>query len=65
MMPPARQYEPVGDRDLPRREGGDSREAGTATLHLWMLDEQQDHDEHAMRRTILRIGTALTGTTTT
>ncbi|PZE56990.1 hypothetical protein DEJ33_12725 [Curtobacterium sp. MCPF17_047] len=38
-----------------------SRDAGTATVHLWMLDDQQNHDEYAMRRTISKIETALAG----
>ncbi|MDN4649305.1 hypothetical protein [Curtobacterium sp. PsM8] len=40
------------------------REAGPATVHLWMLDEQQNHDEYAMRQTISRIEHALGGRAT-
>ncbi|NII40267.1 hypothetical protein E9228_000903 [Curtobacterium flaccumfaciens] len=40
------------------------RETGPTTVHLWTLDEQQNHDEYAMRRTIARIETALGGGTT-
>lgn len=40
------------------------REAGPATVHLWMLDEQQNHDEYAMRQTISRIEQALGGRAT-
>jgi hypothetical protein len=36
-----------------------SREAGPATVHLWMSDEQQHQDEYAMRRTIAKIEKAL------
>lgn len=40
------------------------REVGPASVHLWMLDEQQNHDEYAMRRTISRIEKSLDGRTT-
>ncbi|MBM7475928.1 hypothetical protein [Curtobacterium herbarum] len=35
------------------------REAGPATVHLWMSDAQQHQDEYAMRRTIATIEKAL------
>lgn len=40
------------------------REAGPATVHLWMSDEQPHQDEYAMRRTITKIEKALGPKTT-